>query len=222
MTHVASDTRVSKVAPAAPPVAETADPCAVCPARSTAEDSSFGYCEGCPSRLRLCASCERYRPQTGWGYGTSGVTFKLVRWVCAGCRIRTVDAVGEHPRFVVRLGLASGTRIAAQLARELERAADTDHHAPAVEVLRRMGRKMSARGDVDVDVSDFGLTDRRAVLTVLGRLPGDVPHAVAPAAYALARAWGIFVDASAAPPPVPVPTPTVAERVAALRIERPA
>jgi len=198
-----------------------ADPCAVCPARSIAEDSSYGYCEGCTSRLRRCPSCEQYRPQTDWGYGTAGVTFKLIRWVCAGCRIRTVDAVAEHPRFRIRLGLAPGTKIAAQLSRELERAADRDGHSPVVEVLRRIA-KMGVRGDVDVDVSDFGLADRRAVATVLGRLMGDVPHVIRPAVYALARAWGSFVDASAAPPPMPTPAPTVAERMAALRVERPA
>jgi hypothetical protein len=198
-----------------------ADPCAVCPARSIAEDSSFGYCEGCPSRLRRCPSCEQYRPQTDWGYGAAGMVFALIRWVCAGCRVRVVDAVSEHPRFVVHLGLAPSTKIAGRLARELERAADRDHHHPAAEVLRRIGGKMSARGDADVDVSDVGLVDRRAVQTVLERLPGDVPHAVSAACYALVRAWGNFVDASAAPPPARVPAPTVAERVAALGIERP-
>jgi len=79
---------------------------------------------------------------------------------------------------------------------------------------------LTTRGDVDVDVSDVGLVDRRAVQTVLERLPGDVPHAVSPATYALVRAWGNFVDASAAPPATPAPVPTVAQRMATLGIER--
>lgn len=220
MTDVAVDrpARPARVKVRQPPAADAGSthPCDVCPARSTAQDSSFGYCEGCTGRLRLCRSCERYQPQTGWGPGFFGLTWRQAGWVCADCRVQVADAVADHPRFQLRLGLSPHSRVASQVARELERAADQDHHHPAVEVLRRIAGGMTPAGDVDVDVAEFSLADRRAVQTVLQRLAGEVPHPVAPTVYALVRAWGRFVDDCAAPPEEPRVTLSVAQRVAHL------
>jgi len=194
-----------------------ADGCDTCPARSTAEDSSFGYCEGCEGRLRRCPSCGGFRPQAGWGYGFSGLTWRRVDWVCAACRFRP-DAAAGPDRFAVALGVEGQARTA--LAYELDRAAQRNRAHPVAEVLERCARSIEATGQVDVDVGEFDQDARRALLQVTIQVAGSMPAHMYAVADRLHRGWaGLVAEGEPAPPAAPR-VPSVAERCA--WIERPA
>lgn len=150
---------------AAVPKAPAEHPCSRCPMRSTAENSTYGYCENCPSVLRQCKSCWQHKPMVGWGYGfvrQSG----LISWLCPDCRVPAEPEVTETaPTFscwlldlgddpAVRYGAAEGLTVAAVSfqfggQRAIARLADQ---------VRR-----TADGKIEVDLRDINMEARQAV-----------------------------------------------------------
>jgi hypothetical protein len=128
------------------------------------------------------------------------------------------DRVAEHPRFMCRLDL--NERQISLLTYELDRAADLNRHHSAHEILRRMARSIQETGAIDIDVSDFGLDDRRAMLVASSRLKDNLPSDAYSAGYSVHLAWTQFVDDSSEPRPVPPPQPTIGQRVIALGLEK--
>ncbi|WP_326646404.1 hypothetical protein OG884_17440 [Streptosporangium sp. NBC_01755] len=191
--------------------------CDSCPLRSTAENDSRGYCEGCSLVSRYCQSCESNKPQTGWGWG---FYWGLLRWLCADCRFPgEADVTGSHPRFVYRLPVTGDAQRYAMIT-ELNRAAGSAQAVgPASWVLTRMSRQLvdNPSGDIDIDVSDADLHAREAVSVHLinARNLGD--QRMYQPLTTLYLAWSEFVHDSTPKKESPRrPEPTLGEWSAAM------
>jgi hypothetical protein len=199
----------------APTVAE--HPCDVCPTRSTAENQTFDYCEGCPRVERECPGCRQYRPQSGWWWGP-GAYFSATAWVCAGCRYPPLDAqaavkypdvAASHPalrdmsagwdRFAATLEL-EGVERRFEAAQALSRATSMLPSDEAGLVLGRMAgalRDPGFMGTLDVDVADVDLLSRQRVTVALHTAAYGM-HTSSTASGPLARLmrqWESWTDA---------------------------
>jgi hypothetical protein len=190
-----------------------------CPLRSTAENASFGYCEGCP-KTRPCPSCGQRKPQAGWWWGSAWN--RVDHWTCEDCRYDLAESwadmpadperrarvldwlsshpelaaiVEAHPTFVASLDLA-GDEQRFETASALSRAAQVS----GSDVLARMAaalRSSAGGGRISVDVSDVDMLARNRVTVALynvAQTSTHTPEAARAPLAALLRVWDGWLD----------------------------
>jgi hypothetical protein len=187
---------------------DPADSCAVCPLRSTAEDSTLDYCEGCTAIERKCPSCLEFRPQSGWWWGADRFGLHGV-WVCGSCRLPYPSAewaarypeiaashpehariMSEHARFVAAVEVPND-EVRFLAATALSRAASLAGPGAAAAAVAAMATAVGAGGKVDVDVSAVSLSARRAVERLLhdAAWGKDAPQRASQPLSRLLRSW---------------------------------
>lgn len=203
-------------APAGTIRAEEIHPCAVCPMRSTKENATFGYCEGCTRVTRHCRGCQQNKPQSEWGWGFLPLV-GLLQFLCSDCRVPAPPDVREtHPRFGAQLdfGGQSQRYHLAEVLCAVGRTLGTAGGSPACTALERMASclRINTDGAIDVDVSDVPLQSREVIEEGLARNAYVSDPGLEASLRSLRWAWSAFLEESKPRPPAPEAAPTVAER----------
>jgi len=202
-------------------------------ARSTEEDDRFDYCPGCTAYERLCPSCDRFRPQSGWWWGAAHG--RIDRWVCPDCRFPPLDAVAAarnpelaathpalaelvaaSPRFTTQVDVTDFDR-RYEAAQALSRAAQALGIHGGAQVLYRMAAELRSADIVDtveVDVSDVDFAGRQRVSRALhnAAYSTHTPQGALPLVSRLARSWELWTDGQLPGRDRPLPEADRAER----------